>query len=569
MSCPRRAKIIFGWLGYYARLCWFMSRVEEACRTDLVLLNGKVVTVDDDFSVAEAVAVKDGRILAVGPSAEIAEMAGAGTEVIDLEGKTVLPGLIDSHLHMLGTGLAMSIINCRTPPMRSIADIVAAVREKAEEAEPGEWIQGRGWDQSKLAEHRNPTRWDLDEAAPDNPVYLTRTCGHVVVVNSRALELAGITRDTPQPVGGTIVKDGEGEPTGLMLERPAFWLVLKHVPPPDFDRKVEAIKLVSQAFSESGLTGVIEPGIAAEDMRAYQRALKEGGLTVRVNMMLTAVEGDEPVEESLRRIREFPMTTCFGDEMLRFLGLKLLIDGGIGPRTALLREPYEGEPDNYGILTMPEEKLQRLLDAGNMQEMMVGVHCAGGRAMDIVLRAFEETDRKRPIKGRRFTLIHAYQPSEENFEQCRRLGVVVASQPSFLHYLGDSFYENVGPERSKWVKPHRAWIDNGVAVAAGTDSPVTPYHPFVSLWAAVARRTEVEGTQMGAEQRVAREEAIRMYTINGAYLSFEEDVKGSIETGKLADLTVIDRDILTCPEDEIKETNVLRTILRGKTVYKE
>jgi len=543
-----------------------MDGVEE-CGADLLLLNGKVITVDPDFSVAEAVAVKDGRITAVGSSAEMAELVGAGTEVIDLGGRTVLPGLIDSHLHMLGTGLAMSMIDCRTPPMRSIADIVAAVGERAK-ADPGEWIQGRGWDQAKLSDHRNPTRWDLDEAAPDNPVYLTRTCGHVAVVNSRALELAGITRDTPQPVGGTIVKDETGEPTGLLLERPAFWLVLKHVPPPDLDRKVEAIKLVSRAFNEAGLTSVIEPGIAAEDMRAYQRALREGGLTVRVSMMLRGVEGDEPLEESLRRMREFPLTTGFGDEMIRFLGLKLLIDGGIGGHTALLREPYEGEPDNYGILTMSEEKLQRLVDAANLQGMMVGVHCAGGGAMDIVLRVFEETDRKRPIRGRRFTIIHAYQPSEENFDQCRRLGVVVASQPSFLYYLGDSFYENVGPSRSKWVKPHRAWMDHGIVVAAGTDSPVTPYPPFVSLWAAIARRTEVRGIQMGADQRVTREEAIRMYTINGAYLSFEEDVKGTVEPGKVADLVVIDRDILTCPEDEIKETRVLRTILGGKTVYK-
>ena len=550
------------------RLHRAMAGVEEVCKADLVLLNGKVVTVDPDFSIAEAVAVKDGRIIAVGSTAEIAETAGEGTEVIELEGRMVLPGLIDSHLHMLGTSLTISMIDCRTPPMKSIADIIAAVRERAEKAEPGVWIQGRGWDQAKLSEHRNPTRWDLDEAAPDNPVYLTRTCGHIVVVNSKALEIAGITRHSPQPVGGTIVNDEAGEPTGLLQERPAFWLVLKHVPPPNLDRKVEAIKLASKAFSEVGLTGVIEPGIVAEDMRAYQLALKDGGLTVRVNMMLMDVEGGEPVEESLRRIREFPMTTGFGDEMLGFLGLKLLIDGGIGGRTALLREPYEGEPDNYGILTTPEEKLKRLLDAGNVQGMTVGVHCAGGRAMDIVLRAFEETDRKRPIKGKRFTLIHAYQPSEENFEQCRRLGVVVASQPSFLYYLGDSFYENIGPERSKEVKPHRAWIDHGIVVGAGTDSPVTPYNPFVSLWAAVARRTELEGTQMGTEQRVTREEAIRMYTINGAYLSFEEYVKGSIEPGKLADLIVIDRDILTCPEDEIKETRVLRTILGGKTVYK-
>jgi len=533
---------------------------------DLVLMRGRVITVDAENRIAEAVAVKDGRILAVGSNEEIRRYIGEGTEILDLEGRAVLPGLIDSHLHLLSLGLTMFWINCSSPPMRSIGDIVEAVRHRAEELGPGEWIIGRGWDQSKLEERRFPNRWDLDEAAPENPVYLIRTCGHVVVVNSRALELAGITSETPQPEGGVIVKDEEGEPTGVLLERPAFWLVQRHIPPPSFERKVEAIERACRALNEVGVTGVIEPGILPEDMRAYQRARAEGGLTLRVSMMLRGVEGDEPLEKSLRRIGEFPLSTGFGDEMLRFLGLKLLIDGGIGGRTALLREPYEGEPDNYGVQTMPVEKLQRLVDEGNLHDMTVGVHCAGGRAIDIVLKAFEETDRRRSIKGRRFTLIHAYLPSEENFHRCRRLGVVVASQPSFLHYLGDSFHENVGAERARWVKPHRAWIDHGIVVAAGTDSPVTPYNPFVSLWAAVTRRTE-GGRQLGSEQCVSREEALRMYTIDAAYLSFEEHLKGSLEPGKLADLIVVDRDILTCPVDEIKSTRVLRTILGGKTVY--
>ena len=540
--------------------------IKEPCKADLVLLNGKIITVDGDFTIAEAVAVRDGRIMAVGSNEEVKRYIAEETEVIDLEGKTVLPGLIDSHIHLLSLGLTMFWINCSTPPMRSIRDIVEAVRERAKELGPGEWIIGRGWDQSKLEEHRFPNRWDLDEAAPNNPVYLIRTCGHVVVVNSKALEIAGIDRDTPQPEGGVIVKDEDGEPTGVLLERPAFWLVQRHIPQPSFERKVEAIKRACRALNEVGITGVIEPGITAEDMRAYQRARAEEGLTVRVNMMLRGVEGDEPLEESLKRIRDFPLSTGFGDEMLRFLGLKLVIDGGIGGRTALLREPYEGEPDNYGVQTMPLEKLQRLIDEANLHDMTVGVHCAGGRAIDLVLKAFEETDRKRRIKGRRFTLIHAYLPSEENFEQCRRLGVVVASQPSFLYYLGDSFYENVGAERASWAKPHRAWIDHGIVVAAGTDSPVTHYNPFVSLWAAITRRTE-GGRQLGGEQCVGREEAIRMYTINAAYLSFEEHLKGSLEPGKLADIIVIDRDILTCPIDEIKSIKVLRTILGGKTVY--
>jgi predicted amidohydrolase YtcJ len=291
-------------------------------------------------------------------------------------------------------------------------------------------------------------------------------------------------------------------------------------------------------------------------------------VTVRTNYMLRAIDGSESLESSLKRVKRFPMITGFGDELLRFQGLKILIDGGIGGRTALLREPYEEDPENCGLLTLPVENLQKLVDAANKRGMLCGIHCAGGKAMDIVLEAYKKTNKIKPIKGRGFYLIHAYQPSEQNFEDCRELGVAVASQPSFLYYLGESYYENVGDARSKWLKPHRAWIDEGIMVAAGTDSPVTPYYPFVSMWASIARRTEVNGIQMGTKQKVTREEAIRMYTINGTYLTFESDIKGSLEPGKLADMVIIDRDILTCPEDEIKDTVVLETILGGETVYK-
>ncbi len=544
-----------------------MTETQDHAMADLLLINGKIVTVDPDFSILEAVAVKDGKIVAVGTTSELKNWKGSGTEMIDLAGKMVLPGLIDSHLHMVGTGIALSQINCRTPPIKSISDLVDAVREKASDVTPGEWILGRGWDQAKLSDHRDPNRWDLDEASPENPVWLTRTCGHISVVNSRALEIAGVSKDTPQPMGGHIVKDENGKPTGLLQEGPAMDLVRQHIPSQDLERTAEAIKLASNAFSEVGITGVIEAGIEPLDMRAYQNVATGGELTVRVNMMLRGRVTGESAEESAARIKDFPMTTGYGDDLLRFLGLKLLIDGGVGGRTALLREPYEDDPDNYGILTMPEEDLQKRVDAGNLAGMMVGIHCAGGKAMDIVLNAFEETDKLKPIKGRRFAIIHAYQPTEQNFETCRRLGITVASQPSFLYYLGESYYENIGHERSEWLKPHRAWIDNGIIVASGTDSPVTPYQPFPSLWASIARRTEVNNVQMGTEQCITREEAIRLYTINGAYHTFEETIKGSIESGKLADMIVVDRDILTCPLDDIRETKVIRTILGGKTVY--
>jgi len=534
---------------------------------DLALINGKIITVDEQFSYAEAVSVKDGRIQAVGTTTEIKQLTGPETEVVDLKGKTVMPGLNDSHLHLVGSGSALQIINCRTPPMMGIEDMKKAVAEKVKTAKPGEWIQGRGWDQAKLAEKRNPSRWDLDEVSPDNPVILTRTCGHLLVANSAALKIGGITKDTPQPVGGVIVKNENGEPTGMLEEGPAMNMVRNEIHKEGIEDYMGQIKTACEAFNAVGITSVIDAGNTSNHMVAYQLLKEKGELTVRTNTMLAAIQNSEPIADSVKRINEFPMLTGYGDELLKFQGLKILIDGGIGGRTALLRECYEDDPEDFGVLTVPVDELQQLVDAANLRGMLCGIHCAGGKAMDIVIDAFKKTNELKPIKGRRFYLIHAYQPTEQNFKDCRDLEIMVASQPSFLYYLGDSYYGNVGQERSKWLKPHRAWIDEGILCAAGTDSPVTPFPPFVSLWTSIARRTEVNDTQMGTDQKVTREEAVRMYTEKGAYLTFEEDLKGTIEQGMLADMVVIDRDIMTCPEDDIKDTNVLTTYLGGKVVY--
>ncbi len=538
----------------------------STCKADLLLVNGKIVTVNDKFSTHEAIAVKDGKVMAVGSTKQMMKLQNDATEVIDVKGKMVMPGLYDSHLHMIFTGVALQIINLRTPPMKSIADMAKAVGDKVKKAKPGEWIVGRGWDQVKLSDHRNPTRYDFDKVAPNNPVYLTRTCGHLAVVNSKALEMAGIKKDTKDPVGGRIVRDEKGEATGMLEETPAMSLCTKLIPPDSIEDTVEQIKIASDAFNAVGITSVVEAGITEDQIVAYQLALERGLLHVRVNYMLRAIDGNESEESSLKRINGFPMISGYGNDMLRFQGLKILIDGGIGGKTALLREPYE-EDTRCGLLTVPEAKLQHLVDAANKRGILSGIHCCGGKAMDIVINTFKKTDKVKPIKGRRFYLIHAYQPSEQNFKDCIEYGIPVASQPDFLYYLGDSYVENVGVKRGAWLKPHRAWMDKGIMVAAGTDSPVTPYPPFPCLWAAVARKTELKKTVMGADQRVTREEAIRMYTTNGAYLSFEENIKGSLEPGMLADMIVLDRDILTCPEDDIKDTKILRTILGGKTVF--
>lgn len=534
---------------------------------DLALINGKIITVDAKFSYAEAVSVKDGRIQLVGSTEEVKKLTGPDTKVVDLDGKTVMPGLYDSHIHVVGTGSALQIINCRTPPMYSIEDMKKAVAEKVKTAKPGEWILGRGWDQAKLSDGRNPSRYDFDEVSPDNPVVLTRTCGHLLVANSKALEIGGISKDTPQPVGGVIVRDENGEPTGMLEEGPAMNMVRNEIPAEGIEDYMSQIKTACKAFNKVGITSVIDAGNSSDHMVAYQLLKDKGDLTVRTNMMLAAIQKSEPIEDSVKRINEFPMLTGYGDDLLKLQGLKILIDGGIGGRTALLRECYEDDPEDFGVLTVPVDELQQLVDAANLRGMLCGIHCAGGKAMDIVIDAFKKTNELKSIKGRRFYLIHAYQPSEQNFKDCRDMEIMVASQPSFLYYLGDSYYGNVGPERSKWLKPHRAWIDEGILCAAGTDSPVTPFPPFVSLWTSIARRTEMNDTQMGTEQKVTREEAVRMYTINGCFLTFEEDLKGSIEPGKLADMIIIDRDIMTCPEDDIKDTKVLTTYLGGKAVY--
>lgn len=540
----------------------------KPCLADLALINGKIITVDEQFSYAEAVSVKDGKIQAVGTTDEIKKLTGPETEVVDLKGKTLMPGLFDSHIHVPGTGSALMMINCRTPPMYSIEDMKKAVAEKVKEAKPGEWVLGRGWDQAKLAEQRNPSRYDLDEVSPDNPVILTRTCGHLLVANSKALEIGGITKDTPQPVGGQIVKDKDGEPTGMLEEGPAMNIVRNKIPEEGIDDYMLQIKTACDAFNAVGITSVIDGGNSSDHMAAYQLLKENGELTVRANMMLAAIQNSEPIEDSVKRINEFPMLSGYGDDLLKHQGLKILIDGGIGGRTALLREHYEGDPDDCGLLTVPVDDLQKLVDAANLRGMLCGIHCCGGKAMDIVIEAYKKTDKIKPIKGRGFYLIHAYQPSEQNFKDCIEYGINVASQPDFLYYLGDSYINSVGLDRCKWLKPHRAWLDHGIMTAAGTDSPVTPYPPFPSLWASVARETELGKVCLGEDQKVSREEAVRMYTINGTYLTFEQDIKGSIEPGKLADMIVLDRDIMTCPEYDIKDTNVLITYLGGKVVYK-
>lgn len=531
-----------------------------------VFINGKVITVDEDFSIAEALAIRGDKVVAVGSNAEIKRLIRSGTEVVDLEGKMVMPGMIDSHMHPGGIGYLE--VNCRL--YASIAEIVEAVAEKVAETEPGQWVTGSGWDQSKLEEQRFITKYDLDPVSPDTPVYLMRICYHIAVVNQAMLDLCGITAATPDPPGGVIDRDPvTGEPTGVLREAAknlAYYGVVQ--PPPTWEQLVEGARRHCNEFNAAGLTSIHTGGTSFTDLRQWQDVRSEGNLTVRfygMNRSAANLNWD-PIEDVEKAIKELPYAG-FGDEWLQVGAIKIVTDGGVGGRTAYVREPYLDEPDNYGVPTITQERLTELALLANKHGMRLGIHACGGAAMDMIMNAYRAAHAEESIKGKRWYIIHAYFPDEQTFIDAEEMGICFAVQPGFIYSLGDSFVASLGYDRASYASPHRDYLDEGCMIAGSSDFGVSPYDPFLGIWAAVNRIMEVSGEVLGPEQCITVEEAIRMYTINGAYMTFEEDIKGSIEPGKLADLVVIDRDILTIDPTEIKDIQVLMTMVGGEIVY--
>jgi predicted amidohydrolase YtcJ len=526
---------------------------------DLILLNGRVVTVDRDFSVAEAVAIKDGRIVGVGNGPELRALAGRRTETVDLGGRMVLPGFIDSHCHPYQVGqrrLKVDLMGCR-----SIAAVLEAVAARVAVTPPGRWVEaGLGWREDWLAEKRVPTREELDRAAPDHPVYLPHL-GYLVVLNSAALRAAGITRDTPDPPGGTIGRDAGGEPNGVLIGIPAIRPVERIVPPPSLEDRLECLRFMCRQNVGWGKTGAVEAGLYPEGIRTYQVLRERGELPLRTTLMLRP-DTTLPLDEVLESIRAWGITSGFGDDLLRIGGIKLFLDGGI--EGALLREPYAIDPTYYGQHTTPPETVRAIAHLAAELGWTVGAHACGGRAMDILLDVYEEVDREIPIRDRRWVLFHGFFPTERNFEQCRRLGIVVGVQQTLLYNLAPNFMKYWSRERTEQANPQRAWLDQGIRLAGGIDG--TPFPILLAIWSSVTRGTRDAGV-VGPEQRITREEAIRMYTIGSAYMTFEEHTKGSLEPGKLADLIVLDRDILRCPEDEIRDAEVLVTLVGGRVVH--
>jgi len=544
-----------------------LPALAQSVPADLILHGGKIVTLDKRSSIAQAVAVRDGKFLAVGSDADVKRFSGPATKVIDLGGRTVVPGLNDSHTHFRAAGLALYTVSMRNAT--SVAQALAAIKEFVAKKKPGEWIVGGAWHPpSQLAEKRYLTRQEIDSVAPDNPVYLP-TVGHFVMANSRALQSAGITRDTKNPEGGTIERDpATGEATGTLIGA-AIGLLTKAVPDWTLEEQVAQYKAGMRFLNSNGITSTVDGGIDAADVRVLRHLVNKGEQTLRVGVMYrpdTAIAAD-PVkwEEAMKANGA---SSGFGDEWLRFAGVKLAMDGGMTLRTALTRSAYPDDPKYFGMAYLNPERFRQLVEISDRYGWRVGVHVVGDKAADVALDAYEALDKKSPIAGKRFILIHASLIQRDQMERAKKLGVRTDVQNIFMWDKAATVERFLGRETADRAVPTRTLIDVlGIEnVGAGTDFPVNTINPFLNMYVMVTRK-DPKGTVYGAKEAISREEALRLYTTSPAHYTFEEGSKGSIEAGKLADLVVLSADLLTVPAESIKDITALTTIVGGKVVY--
>ena len=481
--------------------------------------------------VAEALAIRGGRILATGPEKALREFVGSSTRVVDLDGRAVTPGLVNSHDHFLEHGWASAfVVDIRYPRARSIREITALVSEKARVVGRGRWIFANVWDESLLEERRLPTRWDIDPVSPDNPVWLKRVF-EMGVANSRALEAAGITRDTPDPPKGRIDRDGEGEPTGVLRGR-AMDLMAAAFPPQSRDEMEEALRQACRDYLKQGFTTVIEPGILAPQVEAYRSLHAKGGLSVRILIQIGFLHDEAEVRWALDNYRPGE-----GDDRLSVIGLKFAEDGGVGPRTALMYAHFKGMPGNRGVQLIDGELLKRMTLMAHRAGFQVAIHAIGDRAIDVALDAYEYAQAEEPREDARHQIVHCYFPSEEALRRIVDLGVMVNTQTPFIYWLGESFLEALGGERCSRCMPVRTMLERGIPVGISHDATVTPPLSAIGLYSSVARRT-IRGNSIGAGEAITPYQALRLYTDLAARHCLMEDRIGTIEPGKYADLAV-------------------------------
>jgi len=532
---------------------------------DVVLYNGKIVTVDAKFSIAQAVAIRGERFVAVGSNDEVRRSAGPATRSIDLGGRTVIPGLMDGHLHNAGGGPGVDLSRVRT-----IDELFAAVAARVKSAAPGELIVSNSdWHEAQLHEKRLPHLKELDRVAPNNPVVLVRG-GHEFIINSAAAQRWKITRATANPPGGEIGREPDGELNGELVDT-ARNLVQLPAPP---KLTPEAIERQMRLLNSAGLTSIRVPGsfqFGGDQVaiyRMFQQLKQEGRLTMRVNYLMRIFDFSS-VEKVRALIASWNVRPDEGDEWLRIGGMKTLVDGGFegGHMREPYAEPYGRGGKFKGIEVVPPSEYMPVVRELNRLGWRVATHAVGDAAVDEVLDAYEAADRERSIKAERWTIEHWFIATPDQFPRARALGLAISAQ-DHLYLAAPSMAKYWGRSRAERVTPMRTFLDQGFLVAGGTDSPVIPYNPFWSLYHFITRDTISDGVY-GPQERISREEALRVYTINNARLTFEEKLKGSIEPGKLADLVVLAADYLSIPEKQIESLKPVATMVGGRFVYSD
>ena len=525
----------------------------DATSADMIAHGRVIHTMDEANPTAESLAVKDGRLMAVGARGDIEALRGAGTQVFDHGDAVITPGFIDAHTHPAGAGVReLKDVNV---DVRSIAEIKERMAARARETPPGEWIRGFKYDDTKLAEGRPLNRLDLDDALPNHPVVVGHRGGHTSVYNSRAFELAGVTAETPDPPGGKFYREG-GELTGLVAERAngAFSGLIPSTHTDD-DRQA-GVKLITELMAQAGLTSFHDAGTGASSLRAYKAAYDAGELSCRVYMMLRG---------PYNSLRQAGVSTGFGDEWLRVGGVKYGADGSASERTMRMSTPYVGRPDDYGILTMSQEDIHEAVELAHRSNWQVGIHANGDVTIEMVLNAYERVQEMWPRPNPRHRIEHCSLVNPQLLERIKAVGAVPTPFYTYAHYHGNKWVE-YGPEKMEWMFAHRSFLDYDIPVAPASDYTPGPYEPLMAIQSMVTRK-DFDGRVWGPSQRITVPEAMRICTMGGAYASFEEDLKGSVTVGKLADFVVLESDPHDADPDAIKEIPVLRTVAGGRVTW--
>ena len=527
---------------------------------DLIFTGGRVHTVNPTNDVVPAVAVGGGRILVAGSDADVRARSGPRTRVVELRGRALLPGFVDAHCHLASLGMAMTSIDCKAAGMQSIHALQEAVRARAVSQPSGTWIRGRGYDQTRLADKRHPNRLDWDLVAPDHPVIFTRTCGHISSVNGRSLALAGITDATPDPPGGRYDRAG-GRHLGVAYETAQTPLQVAAMPSAEEFR--EALLRADEAYIAAGATSVHDAGglvgpafVPGQDLAGARR------LRVRIYAFATVNSRTHP----LMGLLGTGLHTGFGDERLRLGAFKVMTDGSSSGPTAATREPYTSNCQDHGILYWAQEDLDDLLGQAHRQGFQCTVHAVGDKAIEQTLNAMARAQREAPRPGLRHRIEHCGICPPDLRARVAAQGIVPIMQPAFFWEFGDGYIANYGQHRADAMFPARSLIAAGVPVAGSSDAPVTHCAPLFGIEQALTRATS-DGQVCGPDERVDLTTAIRMHTINGAFASFEEHGKGSLEPGKLADLVVLGDDIARVPVKDLRHLPVTMTVVGGEVVH--